>query len=144
MRRPPWFSSSDEQYLPTSDSSRVVAQSPAYAYPLWAIHPRIAPAGVAAPTGGLIDGDGCGVAVGTVTLGDVGDLGEGADLTGVDAVDVMMEVLVEPAGTDVDATPPGESCPQPARTSPAEVTADSRTVRLVQALLDDRLPMSTC
>lgn len=98
---------------------------------------------MAAPTGGLIDGDDGDAAVGTVTLGEVGDLGEGADLNGVDAVAVLLEVLVDVAVTDDDADPPGESCPQPARTSPAEVTADSRTVRAVQALLEDLLPMST-
>lgn len=110
-----------------------------------AIQTRMARSGVAAPVGRPAEvGDG-GVAVGTVALGDVVDLGTAllVVIAGVDALTVLVAVLIDVAVTDGDADPLVGAFPQPARTSPTDVKADSSTVRVVQGLLDDSVPMST-
>lgn len=80
-----------------------------------------------------------------VGLGDVVDVGTALLLVidGVVAFTVPAEVLIDVAVTDGDADPPTGALPQPARTSPTDVKADRSTVRVVQRLLDDNLPMST-
>jgi len=86
-----------------------------------------------------------------VILGDVVGLCDGVDVVtalllvidGVVAFTVSVEVLIDVAVTDGDADPPTGALPQPARTSPSDVKADGSTIRVVQRLLDDGLPMST-
>lgn len=136
---------SDEQYLPASVSSRVVLQSPAYAYPRLAIQARMAPSGVANPKGRLADVGAGDVAIDVDSLGDVVDVGAALRVVidGVDAFTVPVEVVIAGAVTDGDADPPTGALPQPATTNPTDVTADSSTVRVVRRLLDDSLPIST-
>jgi len=92
-----------------------------------------------------------GVPVDMVNLGDVVGPGDVVDvgtalllgIAGVVAFIVPAEVLTDVAVTDGDADPPTGALPQPARTSPSDVKADGSTIRVVQRLLDDGLPMST-
>lgn len=111
----------------------------------------MAPSGVANVGGRSADVGTPNVPVDMVNLGDVVGLCDGVDVVtalllvidGVVAFTVSVEVLIDVAVTDGDADPPTEALPQPARTSPSDVKADGSTIRVVQRLLDDGLPMST-
>ena len=84
------------------------------------------------------------VPVEIVGLGEVVGIGTALVLLtdGAVAVTVPAEGVIDLVVTAVDADPPTEALPQPARTSPTTVTIESNTVRVVRRLLDFRFPTS--
>lgn len=142
------FSQSDEQYLPPSFSTVVVAHSPAYLKPFLAIHAAIAPAGVEAPPEVLVV---VGDAVRVVVAPVVGL--RAAVLVVVDGIDdVMVDVLADVVAVDVvpdvgvvvvvGAAPLLGVLPQPARAS-AAATRVGTNPRVMNRFFNDKLPIST-